>query len=119
MPYWPSGLKVWTMSSFDRTATFAIRLATADDVAAVASLSALDSAQAPSGDVLLGVVDGRPLAALSLATGHVVADPFSPTAELVDLLRARATALRGPGAGRRPRATAAGGRLRRRRASIA
>ena len=92
----------------------AIRPATPDDAMLVARLAALDSAPVPSGDLLLGIVDGAPLVALSLATGAVVADPFSPTAELVSMLRERAERLRqgtAPGSRRRlprhhaPRAT--------------
>ncbi len=75
-------------------AILAIRPATADDSAVVARLAALDSAAAPTGALLLGVVDGLPLAALSVDTGAVVADPFSPTADLVALLRQRAKRLR-------------------------
>lgn len=71
----------------------AIRPATADDGADVARLAALDSAATPTGALLLGVVDGLPLAALSVDTGAVVADPFSPTADLVALLRQRAERL--------------------------
>ncbi len=72
----------------------AIRPATADDGVDVARLAALDSAATPTGALLLGVVDGLPLAALSVDTGAVVADPFSPTADLVELLRHRAERLR-------------------------
>lgn len=68
----------------------AIRPASPDDRAVVTRLAALDSAVAPTGGLLLGVVDGVPLAALSLETGAVVADPFSPTSDLVALLRERA-----------------------------
>ncbi len=75
-------------------AILAIRPATVDDRAEVARLAALDSAAAPTGTLLLGVVDGLPLAALSVDTGAVVADPFFPTADLVALLRQRAERLR-------------------------
>lgn len=72
------------------SAVIAIRPATAEDAATIARLAALDSATVPSGALLLGTVDGRPLAAVSVDTGAAVADPFSPTAELVALLRQRA-----------------------------
>ena len=75
----------------------AIRPATGDDAAALARLAALDSAAIPHGDLLVGSVDGRPLAALSLCTGQVVADPFAYTDELVGLLRQRARRLRDGG----------------------
>jgi hypothetical protein len=42
---------------------------------------------------LIAELDGRLLAALALSDGRVVADPFHPTADLIDLLRARANQL--------------------------
>lgn len=82
------------MTSTDsRTAIVAIRPAIADDAAALARLAALDSSAVPAGDLLLGVVDGCPLAAVSVTTGATIADPFSPTAELVALVRQRASRL--------------------------
>ena len=76
----------------------AIRPATADDAAAVARVAALDSAAVPTGALLLGVADGLPVAAISVDTGTVIADPFFPTAGLVALLRQRADRLRPPAA---------------------
>lgn len=67
-----------------------LRPATADDAYAVARLAQLDSARVPTGDLLLAVVDGTPLAALSLDTGQVIADPFARTLELVRMLHERA-----------------------------
>jgi hypothetical protein len=47
--------------------------------------------QAPlEGTILAAEVEDKPLAAICLETGRVVADPFSHTAALVDLLRTRA-----------------------------
>lgn len=77
-------------------AILAIRAASADDAPAVVRLAALDSAPVPPDPLLLGVMDGAPLAALSRSTGAVVADPFAPTTELVELLRRRAELLRDP-----------------------
>jgi hypothetical protein len=59
----------------------------ADDLVA---LAALDSAAPLTGDVLLAVSGGEVAAAMSLDTGAVVADPFVPTAHLVELLRTAA-----------------------------
>jgi hypothetical protein len=67
-----------------------VRRAGAQDAAQLLRLAALDSADVPSGDVLVAESYGQLLAALSLADGHAVADPFEPTAEMVDLLRLRA-----------------------------
>lgn len=78
------------------TPSLALRPATAEDAATVRRLAALDSAPVPADPLLIGTIDGVPAAALSLATGAVVADPFVPTAALVALLRMRAEHLRGP-----------------------
>ena len=64
-----------------------LRLATAADANRVRTLAELDSARVPTGEVLLAEVDGRLRAALSLDSGHAVADPFHRTADLVRLLR--------------------------------
>jgi hypothetical protein len=77
------------------TPILAIRLATADDVADVVRLARLDQKAAPSGRVLLGIVDGSVNAAVAVESGHAVADPFAPTADLVALVRLRASRLRG------------------------
>ena len=43
-----------------------------------------------TGPALVGEINGRPAAAISLADGRVISDPFSSTASLVALLRMRA-----------------------------
>ncbi|MBV9714310.1 MAG: hypothetical protein JOZ64_02935 [Solirubrobacterales bacterium] len=74
--------------------TITIRRAYADDDHALLRLATLDSAGAPPPPpVLLAEVDGELRAALSMASGSVVADPFSPTLHLLDLLRTHATAI--------------------------
>ena len=70
--------------------TLTIRRATAADDFAVRRLAALDSAFPPTGDVLLAEMGDELWAAVSLDTGHAVADPFRPSGDLVDLLRFRA-----------------------------
>jgi hypothetical protein len=70
-----------------------IRRAAAADEFAVRRLSALDSAFPPTGDVLLAEVDDELWAALSIDTGHAVADPFRASGDLVELLRFRAERL--------------------------
>ena len=71
-----------------------MRLATSADMPALERLAALDGAEeAPAAPVLIGSMMARPVAALSLSDGHVVADPFTPTCELVELLRLRARQL--------------------------
>jgi hypothetical protein len=77
-----------------------IRLSTAEDRDAILRLAALDGRQAPAGEMLLATVDGDLRAALPLAGGEAVADPFHPTAALVELLRVRDALLQGLDAGR-------------------
>jgi hypothetical protein len=61
---------------------------------AVAALAGLDSARPLSGAVLLAEADGRPVAAVAVADGRAVADPFQPSAAAVAVLRVRAAQLR-------------------------
>jgi hypothetical protein len=70
-----------------------IRPAFPDDAGALARLAALDSARVPAGPLLLAEVDGVPWAAIALPSGRVIADPFRPTAALVELLARRAAQL--------------------------
>jgi hypothetical protein len=70
--------------------TFTIRDADAGDRPQLDRLAALDSSVVPPGSLLIGELDGRPAAALSLSDGAVIADPFLPTAELLTLMRGRA-----------------------------
>lgn len=63
-----------------------IRPAAAADGPAVERLAQLDSRPTPAGRLLLAEVDGELVAARSLETGAVVADPFRPTAAIVRLL---------------------------------
>lgn len=72
----------------------ALRPARSEDAPALVRLAALDSTHPPVGDVLLAEHDGAVRAALEIATGRVIADPFHPTTDLVALLRSRADMLR-------------------------
>ena len=74
-----------------------IRRATSTDEFAVRRLAALDSSSPPTGEVILAEMDEELWAALSLDTGVAIADPFRPSAELVELLRVRAGESRGRG----------------------
>ena len=67
-----------------------IRRATSSDQNAIERLAALDSSVAPQGELLLAEADGVAVAAVELASGVAIADPFEPSADLVDLLRLRA-----------------------------
>ena len=65
-----------------------IRPATPVDERPLRRLAVLDSAEPLTGEVVLAYAGGDVRAALSVDTGRAVADPFYPSAELVDLLRA-------------------------------
>lgn len=88
-----------------------IREARETDEAALRTLSQRDSARPPAQPLLVAERGGELRAAISLADGAVVADPFERTADLVELLEARAAHLLRAQAGtlrlngRRPSAT--------------
>lgn len=67
-----------------------IRRAYADDDTALLRLAALDSSEVPSAPVLLAEVDGELRAAMSLADGSAIGDPFFPTLGLIELLQTHA-----------------------------
>ena len=73
----------------------ALRQADVDDAGALRVLAELDEQPELSGGVLLALVDGEIVAAMSLGDGRVVANPFVATAGAVVLLRVRAQQLAG------------------------
>jgi hypothetical protein len=80
-----------------RFAEIAIRMATPADEHSLLRLAELDSAHPIAGDALIASADGIPVAAYSLTERRTIADPFRPTAAIVELLEARAENLRGMG----------------------
>ena len=78
-----------------------IRLAGPDDAPTLERLAKLDSNRVPAGPALVAERCGAVKAALGIADGRFISDPFSPTADLAELLRVRAAALRGATAKRR------------------
>jgi hypothetical protein len=86
--------------------TLTIRRADAADTGALLRLAALDSADPMTGEALLAEVGDELWAAIEIDSGTAIADPFRPSADLVDLLRLRVALLNG-------RAKAARGRLAR------
>lgn len=65
-----------------------IRRLDGPDAAALERLAQRDSAETPAGTVYAAVgADGSLLAAISLETGELVADPFAHTASAANLLR--------------------------------
>jgi hypothetical protein len=59
------------------------------DAAELTALAQLDSARPLTGPSLVAENHGRLVAAVSLHDGRVVADPFIPTADVVEMLRLR------------------------------
>jgi hypothetical protein len=75
-------------------ATIEIRRARPGDQQALTRLAQRDTARVPPAPLLLAYEDAELRAAISLATGAVIADPFAPTARLVALLRTHAAPAR-------------------------
>jgi hypothetical protein len=108
------------MSANDKSLTdpVTIRPATRADLPAVASLAELDSARVPRGRVLLAEHRGSVVAAISLDSGALFADPFVSTGQVVKDLRAKAAEMNladDPETGRRTSLTARVREVRRRR----
>ena len=78
------------------SAAVTIRKAREDaaDTLALSELAERDSGETLSGDVLVAEVEGSILAAISVEGGNVLADPFSRTGELRNLLELRRAQLR-------------------------
>ncbi len=72
-----------------------IRPGYADDELALRRLATLDSAPAvPPAPLLIAEIDDELRAAYSVRDGSAIADPFRPTAALLELLALRAAQLR-------------------------
>ena len=67
-----------------------IRFATAADAAALDRLAALDSAAIPAAPQLLATDGTELIAAVSARDAAAIADPFTRSADAVELLRRRA-----------------------------
>ena len=71
-----------------------IRPARDSDSAAVARLAKLDSRSLPAAHtsgVVLAEICGEAVAAIDTRSGETVADPFRPTADVVELLKVHAS----------------------------
>ena len=75
-------------------ARIAIREATPADIPALEAIAALDSQRLPAGPLLLAEIDGYVEAALPVAGGRSIANPFAHTASAVALLEQRARQIR-------------------------
>ena len=70
-----------------------LRLCRVDDDPALERLALLEGRPAPAGRYVVAQVDGSVVAAMSLVSGAMLADPFAATAHLIPLLRLRAAQL--------------------------
>jgi hypothetical protein len=68
-----------------------MRRAATGDAARIRELALLDNKRLPAGPFLVADVAGEVVAAVSLSSGSVVADPFRPTADAVAMLHLRLT----------------------------
>ena len=84
-----------------------IRRLDADDAGEVDRVAGRDSRPRPTGDLLGAEIDGRLVAAISIESGEVIADPFTRTDAARSLLVLRAGQLRDS------RARGHGGHVRR------
>lgn len=82
--------------SYNHGASVTMRRANIRDDAALERLAQLEGRAIPAEPVLVAEVDGRVLAAVSIADGEAIADPFAPTRHLVEMLRAHAHPLTAP-----------------------
>lgn len=71
-----------------------LRICGDGDESALLRLAERDSSIVPAGRLLAAETNDRLIAAISLETKAVIADPFVPTADAVDLLRRRAAQIR-------------------------
>src|SRR6476469_9114671 len=68
-----------------------MRRATGEDSARIRTLARLDDKRMPAGPFLVAESGGEIVAARSLATGAVIADPFRLTSDIVAMLSLRAS----------------------------
>jgi hypothetical protein len=76
-----------------REQAVALRLCTVADDAVLERLAILEGKPAPVGRYVVAEVDGSVVAAISLVSGAVLADPFRRTGQLLPLLALRAEQL--------------------------
>ena len=80
--------------SFTQIPEVTIREATAADEDGLRRLAQRDSAPVPPRPLVIGEVEGEIRAAISVASGATIADPFQRTADVIALVHARADQLR-------------------------
>ena len=87
------GNSMYYKASTQAQESITIRLSQPGDEAALRRLAGRDSAALPDGPKLVALVGDELRAAVSIAGGEAIADPFHPTAALVRMLTARAAQL--------------------------
>jgi hypothetical protein len=70
-----------------------VRLARPEDEPALRRVAALDDKRVPAGHLLVAEADSELIAALPIAGGAAIADPFRWTSEVVALMQMRAAQL--------------------------
>src|SRR4051794_25073506 len=78
------------ITSTTSTESVLMRRASAEDSARIRTLALLDNKRVPAGPFLVAEASGEIVAARSLSTGTVVADPFRLTSDIVAMLQLRA-----------------------------
>ncbi len=102
-----------TLNGSGRIGEISLGMLCAEDADELERLAQRDTSTVPAGRVLGARLDGRLVAALSVSSGHSVADPFVRTEELQELLGERAAQLLGRGHGLRERMFGRGARRSR------
>jgi hypothetical protein len=75
--------------------TLTVRSATTADTAAIARLAELDSREVPAHPLFVAELGDQLIAAVSARDGAAIADPFTRSADAVEILRTRAQQLEG------------------------
>ena len=89
-----SGDRRRSLEGIARDGALTIRRARPEDGPALADLAELDSARPLDGEVLVALLEERPVAALELSGDSEIADPFWPSETALAMLRVRAGQLR-------------------------
>jgi hypothetical protein len=79
------------MTNLMSTTSILMRRASIADAARIRTLAYLDDKRLPAGPFLVAELGDDVVAAMSLSSGTVVADPFRRTADVVAMLRLRGT----------------------------
>ncbi len=82
-----AGMRILCSWTQLQTSPITIRPAYPDDASALLRLADLDSSAVPSEPLIVAEVDGEIQVAVSMSDLAAIADPFAPTALVVDLVR--------------------------------